>query len=88
MQYPTGVTDKADKVDEVAARAARARQRSARMVIHKTRLGEDVHATTVRGAAAVALAAELSAVAWTLSGRTLPPPRRRPMPIVFERRER
>lgn len=71
-----------------AARAARARDRTARMVIRKGTVGDDVDLAPVREAAGVALAVELSRVAWSLSGRPLPGPRQKPVTVTFERRIR
>jgi hypothetical protein len=57
------------------------------MVITRGRLGDDVDLVPVRGGEAVALAARLSAAAWSISGRPLPGPRRKPVVVQFKRRD-
>lgn len=56
------------------------------MVITRGHLGDDFDPCPVHGEAAMALVANVSAAAWSISGRPLPPPRSRP--VVVELRPR
>ena len=77
-----------DGAGDEAARRERARARAARMVIRKGRVGDSVDVVPVSGAEGMALTAELSRIAWTLSGRALPSARSKPVQVTFVRRAR
>jgi hypothetical protein len=70
------------------ARSKRAVQRSATMQVRLTQQhpGREHDFSPVSGAPAVALAVELSRVAWTLAGNALPSYSRETMPISVSRR--
>ena len=67
-------------------RRARAEARRARIVLRKTRLGDEVDLHPVRGGEAVALAARVSLAAWSMSGRPLPREPRGEVQVRFVRR--
>lgn len=56
------------------------------MVIARGNLGDDVDLVPTRGGEAVALAARVSAAAWTAAGRSLPGARARPAAVALRRR--
>ena len=64
-------------------RQERARKRRGRMVVKRVSLDERDDATTIRGAAAVALAARLSREQFQLAGHPLPSYERARIPVAF-----
>lgn len=73
--------------DPEHARAARARERSKAMHVRlePRHPGQEHDFSPVAGAAAMALAAELSRAAWTLAGHPLPNYTRGTMPVQLSR---
>lgn len=74
--------------DDDRDRAERAQQRAGtmRLRLMSQHPGREHDFSPVSGAEAVALAAELSRMAWTLTGGSLPSYRREEIPIRFSRR--
>lgn len=76
-------------MDDDAARAARqerAQARTARMLITRSSRDAEVAPTPVYGAEGIALAAQLSRMAWSMSGGALPANRTRPVLVSFRPR--
>ena len=65
------------------ARRQRAAARRLIVTLRRSALGDDADSLPIRGAAAISLVAQLTRVAWSLSGRPFPRYARSETPYVF-----